>query len=107
MIEHINIIDILYEQIAALLVLMQCADRDCTDIRSVNTASEMCSTMLDELKGETYKKFEKFKGASNTISNVQTNICDDYCRYTNEGKLKDIEGICDKCPLCELDKIWD
>lgn len=104
MIEHINI---LYEQIAALLDLMCCADRDCADISSINTASEMCSTMLNELKDEADKMFEKFKGASNTISNVQTNICDDYCRYTNEGKLKDIEGICDKCPLRELDKIWD
>lgn len=55
MIEHINIIDFLHSQISALLDLMQCADRDCTDVKSVNIASEMCQTMLDELMAEVSK----------------------------------------------------
>lgn len=56
--EHRNIIDALHIQIKALLDLMQCADPDCTDVKSVNTAAEMCQAMLDDLMGEV-EKIEK------------------------------------------------
>lgn len=56
--EHRNIIDALHTQIEALLDLMQCADSDCTDVRSMKTAAEMCQTMLDDLMGEV-EKIEK------------------------------------------------
>ena len=55
MIEHLNMINTLHDQIEALLDLMQCADRDCTDIKSINIASEMCLTMFDELMDEVEK----------------------------------------------------
>lgn len=55
MIEHLNIINILNDQIAALLDLMQSADGNRADMQSVNIASEMCLTMLDELMAEINK----------------------------------------------------
>lgn len=60
-IEHKNIIDALHEQIEALLDLMQCADSDCTDVRSMSTAAEMCQTMLDELMGEVEKNEKEWR----------------------------------------------
>ena len=59
--EHINIIDALHRQIEALLDLMQCADPDCTDINSCNTAAEMCQTMLDDLMIEVEKIEEEWR----------------------------------------------
>ena len=55
MIKHLDIIYMLHDQIEALLDLMQCADRDCTDIKSINIASEMCLTIFDELMDEVEK----------------------------------------------------
>lgn len=52
--EHINTIKALHIQIEALLDLMQCAG-DITDIHSINVASEMCQTMLDDLMSEVYE----------------------------------------------------
>lgn len=49
---YINEIDIIKEldkQIRALLDLMQCCDGDCIDVSSIQMASEMCITMLDEM----------------------------------------------------------
>lgn len=51
MIEHINFIDAYADQIKALLDLMQMANNS-VDIKSINTASEMCATMFDELLDE-------------------------------------------------------
>ena len=60
MIEHMNAIDILNNQITALLDLMQCAD-DSADISSMRVASEMCLTMHDELMGEVDKISKEIK----------------------------------------------
>lgn len=54
MIEHLNIIDALSDQIKALLDLMMMSS-DSVDIKSINTASDMCLTMLDELMAEVNK----------------------------------------------------
>lgn len=48
-IENMNFIDELYRQIVALLDLMQCSG-ECVDADSYRTASEMCVTMLDDMK---------------------------------------------------------
>ena len=51
MIEHMNSINTYYAQLAALLDLMMMSE-DSVDIQSIKTASEMCTTMLNELKYE-------------------------------------------------------
>ena len=61
MIEHINIIDALYLQVAALLDLMQSADSDLVDVESINVASEMCQTMLMNLMTEVRAIQEEWK----------------------------------------------
>ena len=53
-------IDILSDQITALLELMQCAN-DSADISSIRVASEMCLTMHDELMGEVDKISKEIK----------------------------------------------
>ena len=53
-------IDILSDQITALLELMQCAN-DSADISSIRVASEMCLTMHDELMGEVDKMSKEIK----------------------------------------------
>ena len=53
-------IDILSDQITALLELMQCAD-DSADISSIRVASEMCLTMHDELMVEIDKINKEIK----------------------------------------------
>lgn len=73
MIEHINIIDAFHSQIEALLDLMQCADSDCTDVKSVNVAAEMCQTMLDELMSEVNKMYEEAMNMEKRINNARTN----------------------------------
>ena len=60
MIEHMNTIDILSDQITALLELMQCTN-DSADISSIRVASEMCLTMHDELMGEVDKMSKEIK----------------------------------------------
>ena len=60
MIEHINKIDLLSDQISALLDLMMFAD-DSVDIKSIHTASEMCLTMHDELMAEVDKISKEIK----------------------------------------------
>ena len=60
MIEHLNIIDTLSDQITALLDLMMMAEES-VDIKSINTASEMCLTMHDELMGEIDKINKEIK----------------------------------------------
>ena len=64
MIEHINKIDLLSDQISALLDLMMFAD-DSVDIKSIHTASEMCLTMHDELMAEVDKIYKDFVWKSN------------------------------------------
>ena len=59
-IEHINIINILSNQITALLDLIHCAN-DSADISSIRMASEMCLTMHDELMGEVDKISKEIK----------------------------------------------
>lgn len=59
-IENINIIDTLNDQISALLDLLQMANES-TDMKSVNTAAEMCMTMQDELMIEIKKIEDKWK----------------------------------------------
>jgi len=54
MIEHINVIDTLSDQIRALLDLMAMAETSVSVI-SINTAAEMCQTMLVELMVEVEK----------------------------------------------------
>ena len=61
MIDISNKIDILSDQITALLELMQCAN-DSADISSIRVASEMCLTMHDELMAEVDKIAEELKG---------------------------------------------
>ena len=53
-------IDILSDQITALLELMQCAN-DSADISSIRVASEMCLTMHDELMAEVDKISKEIK----------------------------------------------
>jgi hypothetical protein len=60
MIEHLNKIDILSDQITALLDLMMMAEEG-VDIKSINMASEMCLTMHDELMGEVDKMSKEIK----------------------------------------------
>ena len=60
MIEHMNTIDILSDQITALLELMQYAE-DSVDISSIRIASEMCLTMHDELMAEVDKISKEIK----------------------------------------------
>ena len=60
MIEHLNIIDTLSNQISALLDLMMMAEES-VDIKSINTASEMCLTMHDELMAEVDKISKEIK----------------------------------------------
>ena len=60
MIEHMNTIDILSDQITALLELMQCSG-DSADISSIRVASEMCLTMHDELMAEVDKISKEIK----------------------------------------------
>ena len=60
MIEHMNVIDILSDQISALLDLMMMAEES-VDIKSIKMASEMCLTMHDELMAEVDKITEKLK----------------------------------------------
>lgn len=64
MIEQRNTIDILSDQITALLELMQCAN-DSADISSIRVASEMCLTMHDELMAEVDKIYKDFVWKSN------------------------------------------
>ena len=52
-------IDILSNQITALLDLMTSAE-DSVDIQSIRTSSEMCLTMHDELMGEVDKIYKDF-----------------------------------------------
>lgn len=35
----------------------------------------------------------------------KTRMCDDFCRFTHECKIHNIEPICDKCPLNELEEV--
>ena len=58
--EHINKINILSDQITALLELMQCSG-DSADISSIRVASEMCLTMHDELMAEVDKISKEIK----------------------------------------------
>lgn len=37
-----------------------------------------------------------------TEEQIKELMCDDFCRYTHEAKVKDIEVICDRCPLNQL-----
>ena len=60
MIEHMNTIDTLSDQITALLDLIQCAN-DSADLSSIRVASEMCSTMHDELMAEVDKVSKEIK----------------------------------------------
>ena len=60
MIEHLNIIDILSDQITSLLDLMMSAN-DSADISSIRVASEMCLTMHDELMVEVDKMSKEIK----------------------------------------------
>ena len=60
MIEHMNVIDILSDQISALLDLMMMAE-DSVDISSIRVASEMCLTMHDELMAEVDKISKEIK----------------------------------------------
>ena len=55
-----NTIDILSDQITALLELMQYAE-DSVDISSIRIASEMCLTMHDELMAEVDKISKEIK----------------------------------------------
>lgn len=50
----INKIDALYDQTASILDLIQCAD-DTADFRSITVTTDMCVTMLDEIKAEVDK----------------------------------------------------
>lgn len=50
----INNIDALYDQTASILDLIQCADNK-ADYRSITVTTEMCVTMLDEIKAEVDK----------------------------------------------------
>ena len=60
MIKHLNKIDILSDQISALLDLMMMSN-DNVDIKSIHTASEMCLTMHDELMAEVDKMSKELK----------------------------------------------
>lgn len=51
MIEHMNSINAYYAQLAALLDLMMTSENS-VDIQSIKTASEMCTTMLNDMKAE-------------------------------------------------------
>jgi hypothetical protein len=45
---------------------------------------------------------------SKQIEEIKKQMCDDYCRYTNEGKTEGVEvyemenSPCDNCPLNRL-----
>lgn len=61
MIEFMNISNALYEQLSAMLDLMQSCDNDCVDIKSLKTAAEMCSTMLEDLNGAIDDVYDDWK----------------------------------------------
>jgi len=49
-IKNINVFDCLYNQVTALLDIMQCMDEDNgADPKSISTVSEMIITMVDEM----------------------------------------------------------
>ena len=81
MIEHINIINALHLQVEALLDLMQCSDSDCVDVKSTQVASEMCQTMLSEMMVEVDKLWCEVLKTKNTLEEVKSEICDEYCKY--------------------------
>ena len=100
MIEHINIIDTLHCQIEALLDLMQCSDSSCVDINSTQVASEMCQTMLDEIMVEVDKLWSEFMQVKQTLEEVKTEMCDEYCKYPYIAETQEeLLNQCAKCPL--------
>lgn len=68
MLDTLNTIEILSVQISALLDLIQCVDKDCVCIKSIQTAAEMCSTMHDEIMIEVNKLYSLAR-----VSNVKVN----------------------------------
>lgn len=104
--EHINMIDVLNEQIMAILDLM-CSANDCVDIKSINMAAEMASTILMDLISEVDGIKEDYDKLSVTekIENISGAVCDKLCKYRD---TCNINNEClwiqsgNKCPLDEL-----
>ncbi len=69
MIEHINVINALGSQIAALLDLIDCCNESCIDVESIKVAADMCATMHVELMAEV-EKIENDWRASNDSQGI-------------------------------------
>lgn len=88
-----SVIDILYNQITALLDLMMNAG-DGVDAKSIRETSEMCLSMMDELKVEIESKQDADEFDSCLSCLFQNRNADDlpckYCKhnYTDYFKLK-------------------
>ena len=104
MLEILNTIDVLSDQITALLELIHCSNEECVDIKSIQVASEMCLTIYDELMIEVDKLQDKLIEKNRVVEDMCTN----YCKYPymwneeDEGCTLIDSGICDKCPLNKL-----
>lgn len=66
MLEHINTINVLSDQIKALLDLMQMSD-DSVYHSSIKTASEMCMTMHEDLMAEVEQIEQEWRQQDNDI----------------------------------------
>ena len=104
MLEILNTIDVLSDQIMALLELIQSSNEECVDIKSIQTASEMCLTMHADLITEVNKIADKLMEQNGVVEDMCTN----YCKYPymwneeDEGCTLAESGICNKCPLNKL-----
>ncbi len=104
MLEILNTIDILSDQISALLELIHSSNEECVDIKSIQTASEMCLYMHTELMTEVNKIHNKFMEKTKVVEDMCTN----YCKFPymwneyEEGCTLAESGICNKCPLNKL-----
>lgn len=70
MLEILDTIDALSDQISALLELIQSSNENCVDIKSIQTASEMCLDMHTELMAEVNKIHNKLKEQINNLGGV-------------------------------------
>lgn len=105
MLEILDTIDALSDQISALLELIQSSNENCVDIKSIQTASEMCLDMHTELMAEVNKIQDKLIGQKEIVEDMCTN----YCKYPNqwneekEGCELSESEVCANCPLNKLD----
>lgn len=97
-INHINIIDALYEQISSLLDLLQGCDES-TDISTVHTAAEMAVTMLDEIDVECQNWYKEDKAESDEYDDA---ILHDFAQAIVDKMCERCKGNEMRCKHCKL-----